>query len=387
MRTLAIALLAAASLLTSSGCKDDSNRQSNANEIVVGEYASMSGTTATFGQSSHKGAVLAMEEINKEGLLGGKRIRLITEDNRSDSNEAVTAVQKLISRDHVVAVLGEVASKRSLAGGGVCQKAKIPMISPASTNPTVTAIGDYVFRICFTDDFQGMVNAQFALKELPDIGKKPWKKAAVFTDVANDYSKGLSKAFKETYPKNGGQIVAEETYRESDNDFKAQLSKIKSADPDAVFVPGYYTDVGKILRQARELQLNVPFFGGDGWDSPQTLQLGPIADNCFYTDHYSADDPRPEVQDFIRRFQARWGETPDAMAILGYDGMGVLANAIKRAGNAKPQAIRDALATTKDYPGASGTITMDANRNARKPIVVVRIHGGKASRADAIAPQ
>ncbi len=386
MRQLACGLVAAC-LLLAVGCKDDAGRQSASDEILVGEYASMTGNTATFGQSSHKGAVLAMEEINKQGLLGGRKIKLITEDNRSDANEAVTAVQKMISRDRVVAVLGEVASKRSLAGGGVCQKAKIPMISPASTNPTVTAIGDYIFRICFTDDFQGMVNAQFALKELPAIQKTAWKKVAVFTDVANDYSKGLSKAFRETYPAGGGQIVAEETFREGDNDFKAQLSKIKSAGPDAVFLPGYYTDVGKILRQARELGITVPFFGGDGWDSPQTLTLGAIADNCFYTDHYSADDPRPEVQDFIKRFQARYGEIPDAMAILGYDAMGVLADAIKRAGKTEPQAIRDALAATKDYPGASGVITIDANRNARKPIVVVRILGGKATRADSIAPR
>ncbi|MFI5378712.1 MAG: ABC transporter substrate-binding protein [Tepidisphaerales bacterium] len=387
MKHSAVILFSAACLLLGIGCKDDTSRQSSSNEILVGEFASMTGNTATFGQSSHKGSVLAMEEINKDGLLGGKKIKLISEDDRSDANEAVTAVQKLISRDRVVAVLGEVASKRSFAGGGVCQKAKIPMISPASTNPTVTAVGDYVFRICFTDDFQGMVDAQFALKELPAVQKQSWKKTAVFTDVANDYSKGLSKAFRETYPKSGGQVVAEETFREGDNDFKAQLSKIKSANPNAVFVPGYYADVGKILRQARELELNVPFFGGDGWDSPQTLALGAIADNCYYTDHYSADDPRPEVQDFIKRFQARWGETPDAMAILGYDAMAVLANAIKRAGKAEPQAIRDALAATRDYPGASGTITIDANRNARKPIVVVRILGGKASRADVIAPQ
>jgi branched-chain amino acid transport system substrate-binding protein len=287
----------------------------------------------------------------------------------------------------VCAILGEVASKRSLAGAQPCQKNGIPMVSPASTNPTVTQVGDYIFRVCFTDDFQGKVCAQFAQK-------KGWKKVGVFTDVANDYSKGLTKVFKETYPSGGGQIVIEETYREGDKDFKGQLAKIKSAGVDAVFLPGYYTDIGNILRQARQIDLNVPFFGGDGWDDPQTyLNLGSISDGCYFTNHYSADDDRPEVQAFIKAYSARFKNSdgspkiPDAMAICGYDAMRVLADAIKRAGKAEPKAIRDALAQTKDFPGASGSITIDANRNALKPIVILELKGGKTHKVDAIAPK
>jgi branched-chain amino acid transport system substrate-binding protein len=368
------------------GCKKPAGSGGSTTEIVIGEYASMTGNTATFGQSSHEGIMLAVEEINKAGGVLGKPIRIIHEDDRSEQQEAVTAVQKLISQNKVVAVLGEVASKRSLAGGGVCQKEKIPMLSPASTNPAVTQVGDYIFRVCFTDDFQGAVCAQFAQKQ-------GWKKVAIFTDVANDYSKGLTKVFKDVYPKGGGKIVTEQSYREGDNDFRSQMQEIKQAGVDAVFLPGYYTDVGKILRQARESGFGVPFFGGDGWDDPQTyLKLGSLADRCYFTNHYAADDKRPEVQDFIARYGQRYKnpdgspKIPDAMGICGYDAARVLADAIKRAGSTDAKAIRDALAATKDFPGASGKITIDANRNALKPIVILEFRGGKMHTVDAIAP-
>jgi branched-chain amino acid transport system substrate-binding protein len=388
MRTITYLLLAAALALSGAvgGCKKSGGSADSAKEIVIGEYASMTGNTATFGQSSHEGIMLAVEELNAAGGVLGKPIKIITEDDRSEQQEAVTAVQKLISQDKVVAILGEIASKRSLAGGQVCQREKIPMLSPASTNPAVTQIGDYIFRVCFTDDFQGAVCAQFAQK-------KGWKKVAVFTDAANDYSKGLTKVFKDVYPKGGGQIVAEESYREGDNDFKSQLQKMKSAGVDAVFLPGYYTDVGKILRQARESGFGVPFFGGDGWDDPQTyLKLGSIADGCYFTNHYAADDKRPEVQAFIARYGAKYKnpdgspKIPDAMGICGYDAARVLADAIKRAGSTDAQKIRDALAATKDFPGASGKITIDPNRNALKPIVILEFRGGKMHTVDAIAP-
>ncbi|MCY2950936.1 MAG: ABC transporter substrate-binding protein [Planctomycetota bacterium] len=357
------------------GCKDKGQRGSSS-EILIGEFASMTGATATFGQSSHEGLMLAVEQVNEKGGVLGKKVKVISEDNRSDANEAVTAVQKLISRDRVVAVIGEVASKRSLAGGGVCQQYKIPMLSPASTNPTVTQVGDYIFRICFTDDFQGGVCAKFA-------EKRGWKKVAIFTDVANDYSKGLTAGFKDGYQ---GTIVADESFREGDNDFKAQLTKIKATGPDAVFLPGYYTDVVKVVKQARQLELNVPFFGGDGWDSPTTLAAGAVMDGCFYTDHYSPDDPRPAVREFIAAYQKKYARTPDAMAILGYDAGMVMMDAIKRAGKSEPAAIRDALAATKGFPGASGTITIDEKRNARKPAFVLELKGGKTHIADTIEP-
>jgi len=378
MRHLKAALIALVLPVFLVSCKEKT-AASDGPEIVIGEYASMTGPTATFGQESHEGIELAREEINHASGILGKQIKVITEDDRSEQQEATTAVQKLISRDHVVAMLGEVASSRSLAGATVCQQYKVPMLSSASTNPGVTQVGDYIFRICFIDDFQGKVCAQFA-------GKRGWQRVAIFMDVANDYSKGLTSAFKATYPSTGGTIVAEESFRENDNDFQAQLAKIKSANPDAVFLPGYYTEACKILKQARQLGLNVPFFGGDGWDSPQTLEVGAVANNCFFTNHYSPEDPRPEVKEFIKAYRAKYGRVPGAMAILGYDSMKIMADAIKRAGSTDSKAIRDALAQTKNYPGASGKITIDENRNALKPIVILEILNGQTRLVDSIAP-
>lgn len=356
------------------GCKKKAG--GDGKTILIGEYGSMTGPQSTFGQSTHNGLTMAIEEINAKGGVLGKPLEVINADDRSDANEAVTAVQKLISRDGVCAVIGEVASKLSMAAGGVCQREKIPMVSPASTNPDVTKGGDYLFRICFTDDFQGAVCARFA-------DKMGWKRVAIFTDIANDYSKGLTKGFKDDYK---GRIVVEENFRAGDNDFKAQLTKMQNANPDAVFVPGYYTEVCKIVRQARGIGLDVPFFGGDGWDSAETLKLGSVANGCYFANHYSADDPRPEVQQFVSQYKSKYRETPDAMAILGYDAGRVLAEAIKRAGKADPKAIRDALATIKDFPGASGTITIDANRNARKPAFIVEIRDGQTHKVETIMP-
>jgi len=359
-------------------CKEKNERAANSSgDILIGEYGSMTGPTATFGQSSHEGLMLAIEQINAEGGVLGRKIKIISEDDQSKADEAVNAVQKLINRDGVVAIIGEVASKRSLAAGSVCQKYKVPMLSPASTNPEVTRTGDYIFRTCFTDDFQGKVNGQFALR-------RGWKNVAILTDVNNDYSKGLAHFFHEVYGQGGGNIVADESYREGDKDFKAQLTTIKGKNPDAVFLPGYYTDVGLILRQARELGLNVPFFGGDGWDSPDTLTLGKVVDGCFFSNHYSPEDPRPEVQQFLKAYEAKYNKVPDAMATLGYDAGRVMADAIRRAGKADPAAIRDALAGTRDFAAASGIITIDTERNAKKPAVILEIRDGKTHLVDTI---
>lgn len=358
-------------------CKQREGTAQDQSVIPIGEYGSLTGTTATFGQSAHEGLMLALDQINGSGGVLGKQIKPITEDDRSLSDEAVNAVSKLINRDKVVAVIGEVASSRSLSGAGVCQSAGVPMLSPASTNPQVTQAGDYIFRICFTDDFQGKINAEFAV----DQG---WKRIAILTDVANDYSKGLASAFKANFP--SSQIILEANFKEGDKNFEAQLNQIKEQNPDAVYVPGYYTEVNLILGQARRLGLTVPFFGGDGWDSPSTL-ANPDAKGCFYSDHYSADDPRPETRKFVEAFKAKYKREPDAMAVLGYDAMGVMAQAIKNAGKAEPKAIRDALANIKNYPGASGEITIDKNRNASKPIVILKVNNNKAEIAKTYAPQ
>lgn len=361
--------------------------------VVVGHYASMTGGTAVFGNSADKGARLAVDEINARGGVLGRPVKLVTEDTQSKPEEAVTAVQKLINQDKVVALIGEIASSRSIAAAPVAQKSRIPMLSPASTNPKVTQVGSYVFRACFIDPFQGTAMADFAMKS--EKGPKA-KRIAVLYDVKNDYSLGLRQFFMERVKANGGEIVADESYGEGDVDFRAQLNKIKATNPEAVWCPGYYQEVGLIIRQARELGLTVPFLGGDGWDADVLGKIaGEAINGSFFSNHYSSEDPTPAVQEFIAKFKAKYkGELPDAMAILGYDSMLLMADAINRAGTTNGRQIRDALAETTGFPGAAGKITIDAERNAQKPLVVLRVEvkndGGKITQAfryvDTVSP-
>jgi branched-chain amino acid transport system substrate-binding protein len=350
--------------------------------IKIGEFASLTGKEAAFGQSSHKGTVLAIETINAAGGVLGRPIELLTEDNQSKPGESTTAVRKLISRDRIVALLGEVASSRSLEAAPIAQGAHIPMVSPSSTNPKVTQIGPYIFRVCFIDPFQGAVLAKFALDTLHA------RRVGVLSSVSSAYSVGLAKYFRAPYSAAGGTIAIEQKYSEGDKDFKAQLTAIRAADVDAIFVPGYYTEAALIAKQARELGLTVPLFGGDGWEAPELLEIGGAAvDGCYYSTHYSPENPAPVVQRFVKAFQARWGgETPDAMAALGYDSALVLADAIKRAGSTDGARIRDALAATQEFAGVTGTTRMDADRNATKAAVIVEIKDGRFRFLKAVAP-
>jgi branched-chain amino acid transport system substrate-binding protein len=349
--------------------------------IKIGHYASMTGGTANFGQSSDKGARLAIDELNAAGGVLGRKLELVTEDDRSQSSEARTAALKLIQQDKVVALIGEIASSNAIAAAPEAQKAQIPMVSPGATNPEVTQKGDYIFRICFIDPFQGEVMAKFAYNSL---GKRS---AAILIDVKSAYAVGLGQYFKETFVQLGGTISAEEAYTAGDIEFKAQLTKIKGGNPEVLFIPGYYTEVGLIARQARELGLNTVLLGGDGWDSPKTIEVGGAAiEGAYFSNHYAADDPNPVIQDFITKFQARHNEVPDAMAVLGYDAARIVADAISRAGSTEGPKIREALATTKDFPGVSGSITIDAERNARKALVVLKIEGGALRFAERVNP-
>ncbi len=340
--------------------------------IVVGHVASMTGDTATFGRSADQGMRMAIESINAAGGVLGKSIELVTEDDRSVTEEARTAAQKLLQRDQVVALLGEVASSRSLAAAPEAQRARVPMISPGSTNPKVTEVGDYVFRACFIDPFQGAVMARFAVDELHA------KRVAILFDFKQDYSVGLAEFFRETAVKLGAEIVADERYTSGDIEFRAQLTTIRAAKPDAIFVPGYYTELGLIAKQARELGIDVPLLGGDGWDSEKTIEIGGEAvEGYYFSTHYAADSDSPRVQAFVSEFQAKYGATPDAMAALGYDTAGILADALARAGTTDGAALRDAVATTTGFEGVTGKISMDEQRNARKDAVVLKIEGGK----------
>jgi branched-chain amino acid transport system substrate-binding protein len=350
-------------------------------DIVIGEFGSLTGTTATFGISSKNGIDMAIAETNAAGGVLGRQVRVIVEDDQSLPEQAQTAITKLITSDRVVAVLGEVASSRSLAAAPVAQANGIPMITPSSTNPAVTQVGDYIFRVCFIDPFQGLVMAKFATNTLK------LTQVAILRDIKNDYSVGLADVFIQNFTSMGGTIVADESYSEGDTDFNAQLTAIKARNPQAIFIPGYYTDVGLIARQARSQGITVPLLGGDGWDSPSLIEIGGAAlEGAYYSNHFSVEDPSPAIQKFVTDYRATYNETPDALAGLAYDAAMILFDAMRRAGTTEPAAVRDALAATANYAGVTGNITLDENRNAIKPAVVLQVSNGALKYVETITP-
>lgn len=377
--TLPILATGVLSALTLVGCHSSRNTPSSSassaavtgDTIRVGEISSLTGSESTFGISTHQGIELAIQTINAAGGIHGKKIQLITMDDQSKPEEAATAATKLITQDKVIALLGEVASSRSLAMAPIAQQYKIPMITPSSTNPKVTEVGNYIFRTCYIDPFQGFVMAKFVTDQLK------LTKAAVLRDIKNDYSVGLADTFVESFKKMGGQILADQSYSNGDIDFKAQLTAIRGLKPDVIYVPGYYGDVGLIGRQARELGISVPLLGGDGWDSPKLKEIaGRNLDGSYLSNHYSAEDQSPLVQNFIQKYQATYGSVPDALATLGYDAMNLLADAMKRSPSLTTSNIRDALATTQAFEAVSGKLTFDAKRNPQKSAVILKVVNG-----------
>jgi len=353
----------------------------NLNEIRIGEYGSLTGAQATFGTSTDNGIKLAVDEINGAGGINGKTLKLTAYDDQGDPAEAAVVVTKLITQDQVQVVLGEVASSLSLAAAPICQQNKIPMISPSSTNPKVTQVGDYVFRVCFIDPFQGQVMSDFAMKNLKA------QTAAILRDQKSDYSMGLADFFVKRFKEKGGTIVSDQSYVAGDVDFKSQLTNIRGQKPDVIFVPGYYGEVGLIAKQARELGVKAALLGGDGWDSSKLYEIGGAAlDGCYFSSHYSPESTDPKVQDFVKKYQTKYGQVPDALATLGYDSMGVLAAALKNAKSLSEADIRDAIAATKAYTGVTGSISLDANRDAVKPAVVLKIENSKASYVTTVNP-
>ena len=340
--------------------------------LVIGEYGSFTGAQADFGKQTDSGIKQAVDEVNKAGGLdvGGKKmqIRLETEDDASDATKADTAVKRLIDEKNVTAVLGEVASACSLSGGKVCQDKGVPMVSPSSTNIAVTQGRDYVFRVCFLDSYQAAVVARF----IHDGLKKT--NVAVFTNKGQSYSVGFSDEFKKAFTKYGGKVVMEQSYGDKDQDYRGQLTAIKAANPDAILVPGYYSDAASIIKQARDIGLTIPVLGGDGWSSAQLLTIGGASVNgCYFSDHMSVKDPRPIVQNFVKGYQAAYKAEPTSLSALGYDAAKILFDSITRAKSADKKAIRDALAQTKDFDGVSGKITIDENRNAKKSAVIIAV--------------
>ena len=363
-------------------------------DLVVGVYGSLTGNDATFGESTKLGVELALAELQaaKQGKIGGLTVRSVVEDDQGRAEEAATVVQKLINQDQVAAVIGEVASSRSLAAAPICQAASVPMITPSSTNPRVTEVGSFISRMCFIDPFQGTVMAKFASQNLGV------KKVAILKDVKSDYSVGLSQFFTEAFTAAGGSITTEQAYSAGDQDFSAQLTAIKAKNPEAIFIPGYYTEVGLIARKARELGLTCPLLGGDGWESEQLIEIGGDALNgAYYSNHFAVDNPDPKLQEFLKNYRDKFGKDPDAIGGLAYDAANVLFGCLEKlaaedaegfkslaaskagtpARKAAQEKLAGMIAATSGYAGVTGVITLDANRNATKPAVVLEIKGGK----------
>jgi branched-chain amino acid transport system substrate-binding protein len=350
-------------------------------EIRVGHYASLSGSEATFGQSTDNGIRLAVDAINGAGGIHGKKVRLITYDDRGDAKEAGTAVTRLINRDQVAAVLGEVASGLSLAGAPICQQSGIPMVTPSSVAPEITAVGDRIFRVCFTNRFQAYACAKFAHDDLKA------QTAAILYDQKLPYSVGLADEFQKQFTTLGGRITTRVSYQEGDQDFAAQLTSIRGTNPDVVFIPGYYTDVANIAVQARKLGIRVPLLGGDGWDSAKLAEIGGAAiEGAYFASHYCQQDPRARVQEFLKNYQTQFGTAPDAMAALGFDAANILFAAMQQAPSQAGADIAAALGSTKNFDGVTGRISIDAERNAVKPAVILQVKHGVPTLAATIEP-
>ena len=363
------ALISALLLSTAVACerRPGTGGESTTGDIVVGMYGSLTGDGASFGQSSREGTELAVEEINNAGgLLGGRKIQLLVEDDQSKPEEASNAVTKLITQDNVVAVLGEVASRRSLAAAPVAQKYQVPMISPSSTNERVTQVGDYIFRVCFIDPFQGEVLAKFAYNDLKA------RRVAILKDIQQDYSVGLTDSITKHFTALGGEVLPAVSYSSGDADFKAILTQVRSQNPDVVFATGYYPEAAIIVRQARELGMKMPILGGDGWVGDALKNGREALNNTFISNHYSADNPDPVVQNFVKAYRMKFNREPDAIAALAYDAVKVLADAITRTGSTEGPKLRDALATA-DVAGVTGRLKINAKRDVDKPAVIQEV--------------
>ena len=354
-------------------------KSADTNTVKIGLLNEMTGGNATFGTSSANGAKMAFKETNAKGGVLGKQIVAVIADNKSEPSEAANAMTKLAMQDGVVAVTGGFASSNAIAASSVAESAKVPFLVVGATNPKVTVddktkkVKDYTFRVCFIDPFQGTVGANFVLNTLK------LKKAAIMVDSSSDYSKGLAAFFREAFVKGGGSIVAEEAYLQKDHDFKSVLTKLKSMNAEVLYVPGYYEEVGKIVKQAREMGINAPVVGGDGWDSPKLVEIGGAAalNNTYFTNHYSVEDSSQASKAFVEAYKKEYGQTPDALAVLGYDAANLLIDAIKRANSLDKAKIQAALAATKAFPAITGATTLNATHDAVKSAVIIEMKDGK----------
>jgi len=360
------------------GCGGGS-KGADGDTIKVGGLLEMTGGSASFGISGKNGIDLALKKINEKGVLGGKKLSLVVADTKSEASEATNGMQKLISQDKVVAVIGPNQSSAVIASGAINNGAKVVDITPMGTNPDVTVdpktkqVKPYSFRTCFIDPFQGTVMASFASNELKV------KRAAIYIDNTSDYAKGLAQFFKENFVKNGGQVVIEEAYLQKDTDFKSTLTKIKAAQPDFIYIPGYYQEVGLIVKQAREMGITVPMAGGDGWDSAKLPEIAGKAalENTFFSSLYSPDDTSDLNKEFVAEYKKAYNTNPDVFAALAYDSTLLVAKAIEDAGSADPAKIAEAMAKIKGFKGVSGEVTFNEQHNPIKSAVIIEHKDGK----------
>lgn len=377
------AIIVVLALAFSCSRKSQTNEQPNRSTIKIGYFGDLTGPTYNFGQSAMNGVLMAAAQINQYGGIDNRQIDVVILDDRGSAEEAARLAGKLIDQDKVVAIIAGGVSGNSRAAAPKAQSSHIPLISPSSTDPAVTLTGDYIFRACFVDSFQGEVMASFAAERLKV------KKAAILFDINSSYGRGLTEFFETSFRKLGGEIVNKQSYTQGDSDFKGQLSSIKAAEPDVIYIPGYYLEVALIAKQARALGLTQPLLGGDGWDAPELWQLGGDALNGSYiSTHYSPDDPSPKIQQFVHAYKQRYQNLmPDAHAALAYDATLLLFDAIKRAGTTDGPQLRNALANTKNFDGVTGFISMDADRNAVKPAVVLKLQDASFIYQEKIQPK
>ncbi|MBE2204175.1 MAG: ABC transporter substrate-binding protein, partial [Chthoniobacterales bacterium] len=347
---------------------------------AVGAFLPLSGPQGDFGQSTVEGIKLAITQINEAGGLLKRPLHLILRDTNSKGREAAQLVRQLVTEDRVVALIGEITSENSLLAAPVAAELGIPMISPGSTHADVTKAGPGIFRVCFVDPFQGRVMSKFS----SSIGVT---KAAILFDPEDPYSTSLAASFEEDFLARGGAIAAKETLASGATDFSASLNAIKDKQPEVIYLPVYYARAAAIIKQARQLGMDQPFVGADGWESPDFLKIGGKAvDNTYFASHFSAGEPSERTQNFVKDYQAAYGRDPLALAALGYDAMNFLAEGIRRADSTEPEALRNALAQTESFPGVTGTITLDAERNPSKSAIVIRVDAGQFNYLETVAP-
>lgn len=375
LATAAMAAMLCASLLT--GCGGEKKQAADTGDTIkVGAAFELTGNVANYGKSTNEGLKLAIDELNKAGGVNGKKISLVESDNKSEPAESGNAVTKLITQDKVVAVVGPATSGCVNAATPISTANKIPHIAPCATAPNITndngKVKEFVFRACFIDPFQGQVMAVFADKTLKV------KNVAIFYDSSSDYSKGLAEVFQKTLEGKGGKIVAKEAFLGKDVDFKAALTKLKASNPEAIYIPGYYEEVSKIIKQAREMGINCPLIGSDGWESPKLAEIAgkDALKNCYYISAFNAQDEDKSVQEFIKKFKEKYQKDPDIFAMQGYNAGLILADAIKRAGTTDGTKLAKAIAETKDLAVASGKLTFDSNHNPVMPALVIGIDNG-----------